>query len=113
MDFRLCNQKVSWIVHNFEIRKIRFKIKGMQISNSICLELIQFLDYASKFGSPARLWLGTEMVVFISDAENAGIVLKSKDCLNKPPSFYKAIRDGLQVDGLFTLESKNIFAWKN
>lgn len=46
------------------------------------------------------------MVVFISDAENAEIVLKSKDCLDKPNSFYKVIRDLMQADGLLTLEGK-------
>lgn len=46
------------------------------------------------------------MIVFISDAENAEIVLKSKDCLNKADSFYKVVRDGLKVDGLFTSKGK-------
>lgn len=55
-----------------------------------------------------RLWLGPELVVFVSDAENIEIILKSKDCLNKPPSFYKIIRDAMQVDGYFTL--KGVFS---
>lgn len=59
---------------------------------------------AKKYGSPLRLWLGPEMVVFISDAENVEIIMKSKDCLNKPNSFYKMIRDAMQVDGFFTLK---------
>lgn len=46
------------------------------------------------------------MVVFISDAENMEMVLKSKDCLNKPDIFYKRVRDGLKVDGLFTSKGK-------
>lgn len=46
------------------------------------------------------------MIVFISDAENVEIVLKSKDCLNKPNSFYKIVRDAMQADGFFTLEGK-------
>lgn len=50
-----------------------------------------------------RIWLGPLLIVFVTDAENAEIVLKSKDCLNKPPTFYKMVRDGLGVDGLFTL----------
>lgn len=54
------------------------------------------------------------MIVFISDAENAEIVLKSKDCLNKPDSFYKIVRDGLKVDGLFTSKGKiRPFDWRN
>lgn len=42
------------------------------------------------------------MFVFIADAENMEIVLKSKDCLNKADFFYKAFRDALKVDGLIT-----------
>lgn len=53
-----------------------------------------------------RIWLGPELIVFISDAENIEIVLKSKDCLNKPDSFYKIIRDAMQCDGFFTLKGK-------
>lgn len=69
------------------------------------LELLPYLDkVTTNYGSPIRLWLGPEMVVFISDAENVEIVLKSKDCLNKPYSFYKIIRDAMQVDGFFTLK---------
>lgn len=44
------------------------------------------------------------MVIFIADAENVEILLKSKDCLSKPFLFYKNIRDGLGVNGLFTLK---------
>lgn len=46
------------------------------------------------------------LIVLIVDAENVEIVLKSKDCLNKPYTFYKMIRDALSVDGLFTLTGK-------
>lgn len=53
-----------------------------------------------------RIWLGPELIVFISDAENIETVLKSKDCLNKPDSFYKIIRDAMQCDGFFTLKGK-------
>lgn len=53
-----------------------------------------------------RLWLGPKMVIFIADAENAEIVLKSKDCLNKPHDFYKSIRDALSIDGFFTLKGE-------
>lgn len=69
--------------------------------------MLPYLDnVSSTYGSPVRLWLGPKMIVFISDAENAEIVLKSKDCLNKPDSFYKIVRDGLKVDGLFTSKGK-------
>lgn len=67
-------------------------------------ELHAYLDQASKkYGSPMRFWLGPMLMVLIVDAENVEIVLKSKDCLNKPHTFYKMIRDALSVDGLFTL----------
>lgn len=46
------------------------------------------------------------MIMFIADAENMEILMKSKDCLNKP-YFYKMIRDGLGADGLFTLKGMN------
>lgn len=77
------------------------------------LELLPYLDnVSSKYESPIRLWLGPEMIVFIFDAENAEIVLKSKDCLNKPNSFYKIVRDAMQVDGLFTLKGEISLAKK-
>lgn len=70
-------------------------------------DVMPYLDEMSrKFESPFRLWVGPQMVVFIADAENAELVLKSKDCLNKPHRFYKAIRDALNVDGFFTLKGK-------
>ncbi|XP_031637232.1 probable cytochrome P450 313a4 [Contarinia nasturtii] len=73
-------------------------------------KLSPYLDEVTKkYGSPIRLWFGPEMVVFISDAENAEIVLKSKDCLNKPQIFYKIVRDAMQVDGSFTLKAEK---WK-
>lgn len=68
---------------------------------------MQFLDQLShKYGSPARLWLGPQLIIVITDAENAEIVLKSKDCLNKPHQFYKAVRAALNLDGLITLKGK-------
>lgn len=71
------------------------------------LELLTQLDeLTTKYGSPMRLWLGPELVVLISDADNNEIILKSKDCLNKPPSFYNIIRDAMQADGFFTLKGK-------
>lgn len=41
------------------------------------------------------------MAVFTADAENIEILLKSKDY-----TFYEMMRDGLGMDGLFTLNSK-------
>lgn len=74
-------------------------------SFSLHLDVLSYLDEISlKYESPMRLWFGPQMVVFIADAENAEIVLKSKDCLNKPYDFYKILRDALNVDGFFTLK---------
>lgn len=42
------------------------------------------------------------LAIFIADAENVEIILKSKDCFNKPNLFYKMMRDGIGVDGLIT-----------
>lgn len=62
-----------------------------------------YLDQLSKtYESPMRVWLGPMLLVFIADAENVEILLKSKDCLNKPDTFYKMIRDAISGDGLFT-----------
>lgn len=68
------------------------------------LELHPYLDRVSKmYGSPIKIWLGPFLVVFITDAENVEIVMKSKDCINKPHTFYKIVQEGLGVDGLITL----------
>lgn len=56
------------------------------------------------YKSPIRLWFGPLLFVFIADAGNAEVILKSKDCLNKPEMLYKIIRQTLSFDGLFTLE---------
>lgn len=49
-----------------------------------------------------RIWFGTNILVFIADAENAEIILKSKDCLDKPELFYNFLRDTLGIDGILT-----------
>lgn len=66
--------------------------------------------YAEKFKHPFRMWIGPTMFVYIADAENAEIVLKSKHCLNKPRFFRKIFIETLQVDGLFTLDGLKIFS---
>lgn len=69
------------------------------------LEVHSYIDRLSKeYESPFRVWLGPILLVFITDAENTEILLKSKDCLGKPETFYKTIKDGLGVDGLVTLK---------
>lgn len=63
-----------------------------------------FMDKVSReYPSPMRMWLGTILVVFVTDAESADFILKSKDCLNKPHQLYKILRDGLNADGLLTI----------
>lgn len=59
--------------------------------------------YARKYSNPFRVWFGPKLVVIITDAENAELVLKSKECLNKPMMFYKSVRDAMKFDGLFTI----------
>lgn len=54
-----------------------------------------------------RLWLGPIFTVFIADAENVEIIMKSKDCLTKPDA-YKIVRDAIGSDGLFTSSGKHI-----
>lgn len=51
--------------------------------------------------------------IFISDAENMEIELKSSDCLNKPDISYKFIRDASTVEGLVFPNGKfNVFGWR-
>lgn len=67
---------------------------------------------SKEYESPIRLWLGPMLLVFVADAENVEILIKSKDCLNKPETFYKMIRDGISADGLFTssgLKIRNMY----
>lgn len=69
------------------------------------LDMHSLIDQWSKqHKSPFRVWFGPILLVFITDAENVEILLKSKDCLSKPETFYKTIKDGLGVDGLVTLK---------
>lgn len=70
--------------------------------------LIYLEKATSRYGSPIRLWFGPQMLVFLSDAKNMEIVLKSKDCLNKPDLFYRTFRDALKVDGLITSNGMTI-----
>lgn len=36
------------------------------------------------------------------------IVLKSKDCLNKPEFFYKIFRESLKIDGIITSNGMSV-----
>lgn len=60
--------------------------------------------FAKRYSSPFRIWLGPILCVYISDTENAELILKSKDCLEKPYFIRKIIKDLLHVDGLLTIE---------
>lgn len=74
----------------------------LQFYNNI--DVLPYFDWiSSTYRSPCRLWIGPQLTLFVSDAANAEIILKSKDCLNKPDFFYKITRDSLNVDGVFTL----------
>lgn len=61
-------------------------------------------SYAEQYTSPFSLWLGPMLCVYISDAGNAELVFKSKDCVNRPKFFTKIIRETVKVDGIITLE---------
>lgn len=50
-----------------------------------------------------RLWLGTDLYVFVHDAANAEIILKSRHCLDKP-DVYRVLADGMGGDGLLTIK---------
>lgn len=66
-----------------------------------------FLDrIAGKYASPMRIWFGPKMLVFVADAENAEIILKSKDCLDKPDIFYNFIRDTLGTESMITVDGR-------
>lgn len=73
-------------------------------------DVISYFDgIAKQFNhNPIRLWFGPQVVIFIADAENAEIILKSKDCLNRPHIFLKVIQNALEVDGLFTSKGMRI-----
>lgn len=57
-----------------------------------------------KYSSPFRLWMGPSLAIFIGDIENAELVLKSKDCINRAKFLTNVLREILQVDGLFSVE---------
>lgn len=88
-----------------QIVSVKIILPDIVLRNLFSIDLISYVDKLSKtYESPFRLWLGPLMVVFIADAENIEIIMKSKDCLNKPFTFYKMIRDAISADGLFTLK---------
>lgn len=69
-------------------------------------------DLSIKYKDPFRVFAVHKLSVFISDADNAKLILGSRDCLNKPDMFYKIFRDATGVDGIATLEGsegKHIF----
>lgn len=79
------------------------------------IDVISYFDgIAKQFNhNPIRLWFGPQVVIFIADAENAEIILKSKDCLNRPHIFLKVIQNALGADGLFTSKGMRIIFLSN
>lgn len=76
------------------------------------LDILSNFDRLSKiYESPFRIWFGPMLGIFIADAENVEIILKSKDCFNKPNLFYKMMRDGIGVDGLITSRGEVLFIY--
>lgn len=65
-------------------------------------ENAKYLDYVSdNFPSPARVWMGPNLYIFVHDAQYAEQVLKGRLTTEKP-KVYEAIRDALGGDGLFS-----------
>lgn len=88
-----------------QIVSVEIILTDVALKKLFSIDLTSYVDKLSKtYESPFRLWLGPLMMVFIADAEIIEILMKSKDCLNKPSTFYKMIRDAISVDGLFTLK---------
>lgn len=58
--------------------------------------------------SPISVWLGTQLFVYVDSLHAVETVLTSTDCLDRQES-YKYIRQGLGVDGIFTLNGPK---WK-
>lgn len=78
-------------------------VKTCNFSLQIFLDLLSNFDRLSKiYESPFRIWFRPMLAIFVADAENVEIVLKSKDCFNKPNAFYKMMREGIGADGLIT-----------
>lgn len=68
----------------------------------LCTENSLYLDEISKkYPSPARVWMGPDLYILVTDAECAEQVLKEKKLLNKP-KVYEAVADALDGHGLFT-----------
>lgn len=86
-------------------KKICWSYKVNTQYNQFFAGIMPELDNVSrKYESPMRLWLGSILTIFITDAESAEVLLKSKDCLNKPDTFYKILSDALSADGVLTLK---------
>lgn len=79
-------------------------------SKSICLNFkfldnVAYLDeLAQKYVSPVRVWMGPNLYIFLHDAKSIDTLLRSKISLDKAP-VYRAVREALGGDGLFTSKS--------
>lgn len=78
----------------------------------LATEALDFIEECSlrfeHLQSPICIWLGTEPFVYIDTLDAVETVLTSSDCLDRQDS-YKYIRQGLGVDGIFTLNGSK---WK-
>lgn len=76
-------------------------------------ESLTFVDeFSAKYEhleTPFCVWLGTDLYVYVDTVKAVEAVLTSTDCLDRQDS-YKYIRDGLGVDGVFTLNGAK---WKH
>lgn len=82
--------------------------------NTLCrLESLDFVEdcslYYEHLQSPFCVWLGTELFVYVDTEQAVAEVLSSTECLDRQRG-YKYIREGLGVDGVFTLNGQK---WKH
>lgn len=95
LTLKVCEQKINQLATLFSYKFIT--------------DVGTILDsYMKRYSRPIRVWLGPKLVVFITDAENTELVLKSKDCLNKPMLFYKILRDAIKYDSIFTVKGLQV-----
>lgn len=63
-----------------------------------------YLDkLSSEYTTPIRVWLGTKLFIYLDNVEDVEIALAAPECINREDS-YQFLKEGLGVDGLFTLE---------
>lgn len=51
-------------------------------------ELVAFgLQYAEKFGSVVRLWIGTKLIIFLTEPEDVEVILNSQVHIDKASEY--------------------------